>query len=697
MATDKIRNAAPQSIMLGISDKSTRPLPIEAEAIPSHLVKVIHFAKWGPTEEDQLLGGNGFGLTYHVDSLDQRKKWANHATELLSGIYGTGSVAVTRRVVPKDAPKPAAVRVYMDVLPVTKQLFIRNADGSIKVDKDGVPVPAAGTVPGFKVKFVKEAIDIKDGVNQFGLGTIKAGDQKDTDTQTQSQRYPFFDAEVPHQGEHGNNQGLRMWAPTLVSQDPVDTRLLTSIEAAYPIRMACVSRTSTSSTGSIVASEDGEQYIDVCLKPGAQHPATTQDMYVGDRFIQSYETLNDPAAMKSWGPFGKFKLYDANVATLLAMFYEAEKDQLVDFSDFKGDDGEEYRFNILGGQTSGGVPYATFELVTGASDSIRLTEASTIYAEGGGDGTMNNATFAALVSEQMVRYANPADEMTNMSMHPEKFFYDTGFPLATKYDLLNFIGYRKDTFVGLATYEVGTPKLTASAESALGMALVTRARTYPDSEYFGTPVVRAGIWMRHGRKIGSQFKGDLPVIHEWVIKASRYMGASTGIWNSTYAFDSGTAAEVNMFADINVTFTPGEVRNKDWANGLNWVEAKGRKTAYFPASRTVYDNDTSVLTSIFTAAVCSQVQAIANQVRIEFSGESRYSDLELVDKINKRVIALTEGRFDGRVTIIPKAYITAADAARGFSWTLPIQVYAANMKTVGTISVESYRNEDLVQ
>ncbi len=697
MTTNQIVNAAPMSIMLGISDKSTRALIIEPEAIPSHLAKVIFFAKWGPTE-DQLVGGNGFGQTYHVDSLDQRKKWANAATEMLSSFFGAGSVAVTKRVIPDDAPPPATLRVYADYLPVQIQTYVRNTDGSIKTDTLGVPVPAAGKIPGYQLKFVQEEIPTDEGVSNFGMGTQEAGDLTDVSSETQSIRVPLFDAEVPFQGSEGNNQGLRMWAPTLLSQNPVDTRLLTSVDQmAYPIRMACIRRVDANSTGDIVANEDGEQYIDASFKPGAIHPATTQELYAGDVFVDAYQTIDDPIAMPFWGPFGKFHLYDDNISELLGLLYDAEKARLPEFSDFKGVEGEQYRYNLLGGCTSGGVPYDSLQLITGTANSIRLTEASTLYASGGGDGTMTKATFAALVSKEMKRYSDPNDEMTDMALHPEKIYYDPGLPLATKYDLFNFIGYRKDTFIGIATYEVGTPRLTASAESALGVALRTRAMNYPDSEYFGTPVVRAAIFSRHGKKLNSQYKGDLPLIHEWAAKAARYMGAGTGIWNSTYNFDSGENAKITMFTDINVKFTPGSVRNKDWSNGLNWVEAFQRKTTYFPASKTVYDNDTSVLTSIFTALICGQIQAIGNQVRKEFSGSSKLSDLELVDKINKRVIELTEGRFDGRVTIIPKCYITKADAARGYSWTLPIEVYAENMKTVGTISVESYRAEDLVQ
>ncbi len=698
MTTDKIVNAAPQSIMLGIKDNSTRQLPIEAEVLPSHLVKVMHFAKWGPTD-DQLVGGAGFNQTYHLDSLDHRKPWASHASESLSDIFAAGSVAITRRVVPHDAAKPASIRLWADVIPMSRKVYLRNTDGSFKVDSNGVILTGAATITGLKIKFVADEIpeDEEDGTNQFGLGTIKAGDQTSQVGEVQSTRIPIGDFEVPHQGAHGKNMGLRIWAPTSLSSDPVNGDIITK-QKAYPIRMACLTRNDPLSTGSIVSTQDGEQNLELVLKPNTYSEDLGQELYVGDRFIQSYQALNVDGFVPAWGPFGRVHLYDDNIATLLAEIAANEKAQLDEFSDFvAGDTDDEYVANLFGAQHSSGAPYQTLELVTGTDNSVRLSEGSVIYAFGGSDGTMNNAVLASLVSEHVKEYADPNSEFTSMALHPEKNIYDTGFPLATKYDLLSFIALRKDTFTALATYTVGGPKLTASAESALGVLLRTRAMNFPDSEYFGTPVVRAALFSRHGKKLGSQFKGDLPLILEFIAKAARYMGAGDGYWKSVYNFDSGDLAQVQMFTDINVSFTPQQVRNKDWANGLNWVEAFQRKTTRFPAFKTVYPDDTSVLTSIFTAFICGQVQAIGDRVRMENSGTSKLTGGELTDKINKRILELTDGKYDSRVTIVPKAYITKADATRGFSWTCPIGVYADNMKTVGVISVESFRSEDLVQ
>jgi hypothetical protein len=414
--------------------------------------------------------------------------------------------------------------------------------------------------------------------------------------------------------------------------------------------------------------------------------------------VQAYQNLNDPNLPPQYGPFGEMHLYDANVKTLLDMFYEAEFPHAeAGLSDFDGTTDEEYRFNILSGVSSQNVPYHSYVLVTGAADSIRLSESSTIYALGGSDGTMSEAAFAVQVADLVSEYSNPNSILQNTAKYPESIIYDSGFPLETKYALCRFISERKDTATILSTHDVLGPPLSASEESALAIALRTRLQLYPESDFFGTPTMRGMIIGRSGKLIGSQYRKPLPLTIEIATKAAAYMGAGNGKWRAGASFDMAPASEVTMFSDVNVTFTPATVRNKDWANGLNWVENYGRRSLYFPALKTVYDNDTSVLNSFFTMMACVELEKVGMRAHRRFSGVSSLTNAQLIERVNKFVVDNTVGRFDNRFVITPEAYFTEPDLARGYSWTLPIKIYAPNMKTVMTLSIESYRIEDLAQ
>jgi len=191
----------------------------------------------------------------------------------------------------------------------------------------------------------------------------------------------------------------------------------------------------------------------------------------------------------------------------------------------------------------------------------------------------------------------------------ESIIYDTGFPLATKYALCAFIAQRKDTFVVLSTHDVYDSILTASEEHSLAIALRTRLQMYPESDYFGTPVMRGMIVGRSARLRNSQYTKHLPLSAEIAIKSARYMGAGIGRWKNGSHFDGAPGSVVDFMYDINITWVPTAVRNRNWDVGLNWVQSYDRRSYFFPALKTVYDNDTSVLNSYFTA---EQLAAINN-------------------------------------------------------------------------------------
>lgn len=698
-----IINAAPMTNFLGVQDNSTRALVPTPESLPTHLAKVYLYAQTGPgPNQPQLVVGDSATQMFGADTFDPLKPYFNHQTALVvNALNPAANQYMVERVIPADAAPRANLRVYLDVLGTQVTDYVRNADGSIKLDTNGDPVPVTGqgaTLAGFQVKWVTQYIQPdEDGNSLVGAGTQVVGDL--TDGQGgQSTRYPIMDLQVSHVGAAGNWNGFRMWAPTSASSTPINDSYITD-EGVYPFRFAFAQKPSDSGTAAVVAGNDGSQYYDLTFKPKTIDKNTTQQLYIGDRLIQAYQNLNPQGGNPpTWGPFGVLRVYDANIATLLQQFYAAEFPHADSFSDFTGAANEQWLFNFLSGVSSQNVPYHTFQVITSAGNATRFTENTTVYASGGGDGTMSDLSFATLVSAAVAGYADPNSYLQDMATYPESIMYDTGFPLQTKYDLCQFISVRKDTFVVLATHDTvanAITPLTAAQESALAIALRTRLQMYPESDYFGTATMRGMIIGRSGTLISSTYNQRLPMTIEFAAKAAAYMGSGDGVWKSANSFDQDPLNQVTLMTDINVVFTPATVRNQDWDNGLVWVEAYGRRSYYFPAFKTVYNNDTSVLTSFFTAMGCVELEKVGERIRKKFSGNSKLTQSQLVDRVNKEAINQTNQRFDSRFTIIPKTYYTDADQARGYSWTLMLQIYANNMPTVQTLIIQANRATDL--
>lgn len=689
---NQIVNAAPMVIDYGTQDLSTRLVPRSPELIPQHLPKFYLFAQKGKTTPE-LVSGVDRSNIFGDETFNYRGKYANHATVFANLANEQGNACMIQRLIPDDAGPEANLTLWLDVLPTTVDVYERNSDGSIATDISGDPI-IDGTTAGYRVKWVvTNSSTISDLSTKFGAATIGVGDQTDSLTSTTSQRYPILEFKASSRGEYGNLSGIRLSAPTTVSVNAMPTKMMSEYKA-YPYTISVIHKETTLATPKVMETLFGEQALTVTLKKDVIDPLTDSELYIGDTFIDSYQNLTDMRYSKVYGEFGEMHVYDANIETLLSLFHTAEIPHIDSFSDFTSAATDKHLFNFVSGVSSANVPYHSFVFVD-AGNSIRLTNLTNIYAAGGSDGTMTDEIFSTLVIAELDRYTDANDEVQDLAVNVESIMYDSGFPLDAKYALCNFISKRKDTVVLLSTHTSGEAILTASEENSLAIALRTRLRMTPESDYFGTPVMRGMIVGRSGKLRNSQYTKELPLLAEILIKSAKYMGASNGRWKNGAHFDGAPGSIVEYMYDINITWVPNSVRNRNWDVGLNWVQAYDRRSYYFPALKTAYDDDTSVLNSYFTIMAIAQLNKVAHAAWREFSGVSNLSNTQLVERVNDFVTNRTQNRFDDRFVIKPNAYFTDMDLLRGFSWTLPIEIYAPNMKTVMTTSVQAFRIEDL--
>ena len=115
-----------------------------------------------------------------------------------------------------------------------------------------------------------------------------------------------------------------------------------------------------------------------------------------------------------------------------------------------------------------------------------------------------------------------------------------------------------------------------------------------------------------------------------------------------------------------------------------------------PALKTVYTNDTSVLTSVLTVYAICNLERIADQAWIQFRGRDDLTRLQLKEQIEGFVYKSIENKFDNRYQVVPEVFFTDADISRGYSWQLRNNIYANNMMTVQTSHVRAHRMEDFV-
>nr|DAT15803.1 MAG TPA: Structural Protein [Caudoviricetes sp.] len=563
--------------------------------------------------------------------------------------------------------------------------------------------------------------------------------------------YPIFDLEVTDFGEYGNNMGLRLFAPNnRDDSNRPDMRFYNSTLARV-FRVEFIHRENRRASARSVLNNYGEVYTDFVFKPDTVNAnAGDADMYIGTMLIDQYrQTDTSRGRIAKYGPFNRVYVYEENIEHILRTLFEAEKERDAEIpeivqsgTDSSGnpilvqnpfrkrihnpnDDDAFWQIDFFNGYNIEGDKYQSFKVEGMRGGGVDLTATTDHWADGGSDGDMGNHEYNKLVYEELAKFENgDSYEMSNMARYPFSVFYDTGFPteVATnkernelrgskdiwfpnvKKQISKLLIARKDISVCLATHEVdpenreyrvGVVPLIRKDEATRISAITTYPRAYLESEVHGTKAVRANLIMQCGRIIGSQYRGLVPMTYELALKRARFMGAANGRMNSGYGYDQDGVKQLQYVKEVNNPFVPYVAREVNWTNGASWAEPYDRHTMFFPAVRTIYRDETSVLVSDINMLIAVDLQKVCFRTWRRLVGDSKLTNAQFIERSDNLILEDVDGRYDGRVVIKPETFYTKGDEARGYSWNCRIHMYANNMKTVGVYTVVTHRQSEL--
>jgi hypothetical protein len=685
-------------------------------SLPSFLPKFYIYGQKGPTA-DQIVSGTEVINMYGSKTFDPMQPYFNHSTLFLNTLAASGGTAVVQRVIPADAGPKSNLLLSLDIMPVAAvPQYNRDTSGKYILDVTGAPVQsAAPSVAGYSVKWVISNVStVADYNTKVGQQSVAVGDQ--VSGAVQSQRYPIFEFAASSLGSDGNNGGIRMWAPNSV-QDQFPMEILTAVRS-FPINFNMLYRTAQNVSPTITPTLLGDLNTTVVFKQGAKDTVTGAQLYIGDILMNSYQSINDPIYPDTFGQFGNLYIYQNNLDTILNMLFTSEQAAIAAattaaqpvYTDLVSPvvASDMYMINLANFVTSSNAPYISIVNASGANAATSTTanRYTNIFAAGGSDGTMNDGLFSELVSAEVIKYADPMSQLLDKVAHPESHMVDSGYPMQTKLDLINFISQRGDTNVVLSTYSTVTKtsapgvtpvvysptvQLQESDEHSMAVALRTRLQQFPESVFFNTGVVRGSIFGFNGVMMNSQYTKRVPLTLEILNMAAKYMGASNGFWKGGQSFEGAPGNQLSLLKDVNITFLPAQVRNVEWSVGLNWVQRYGRNVLMFPAFKTAYTNDTSVLNSFVVACAIGHINKVNEAAWREFSGRSDLTSAQLEKAVEGFVSAKVKDVFDNRFKIVPVCSVTGQDAANGFSYTLVTKLYANNTTTVQTSYIQAYR------
>ena len=698
-----IVSAASQLILLGTDDQSRRAMPRSVALRPTHLPFTPFFAQRGKRGPRMMT--NGDQSLYGSATFDPLSPYYNMMTPYITGFLGRGNAVMAERLIPDDAGPEASARISLELIQIKEKDFERNSDGSIKL-VSGQPVEQGTAMVKHKARIVVEQIPDND-ITGFGKGQVTPGTWKFTDpddplaTEVTSEIIPLFDVRESSIGSDGNLTAFNIFSPTSTTTEvPANARFLTSMKA-FPVVMRVGRRSSASATPKVQPNMSGSYSVQGVLKYPGVDPVTKKSQHLSRTFTKAYNRSNDTRLPDVIGYIDGLAVYQSNIDRIQGLIYETEKafasanpglEMYYDFSD-SGED-ERFVMNLLGGVTFKDYPYHTYR-IEASDNGYRPTPNQWISLSGGSDGTMTTQTYAKLVTDVITEYGNRFNPRQDDARRVESIFYDPGLPMDDKLKLFSFLAIRKDLALVVGTHVEGDGMIDANEEYERAAVLRAYAELHPESVHFGTGVSRVAIVGRSGELVDSAYEKRVSGVYEWAMKSADFMGAGNRVWRQSKRPGGYPNSIITELTNINVTWTPVDQRIKDWDVGLNWIQAFDQNSFHFPAYKSVYGDDTSVLTSWFANMAIVEINKVCQNVHRRTSGTDHLTNAQLAERVDGEIARQLMSVFGSAYRLEVETIFTDEDIDRNFSWTTYVRLGVPGQKTVMTAAVQAYRKEDL--
>ena len=701
-----LEKATPFNYARGTLDNSAVALSVLPKTYPQFLPVFFLDTQRGGYGTRRL-SGNLVDALYGADTLNPLAKYANHASVFAAGVLGAAGQIMLKRLpflgATGDGRATMTIWVNITTAAVVAEKYTRDASGTVAKDVNGNLLYTLGSPANVKYITVSANAVPAGAATQDPTPISTVGGFDDNGTLLATTSYPIFTFKAIGHGTDYNNTGIALTAMTganLVGSAYANKELAYALSLYY-----------NNGNAQVIKNDTASPYTIFGTAANSVNSATLQPNGISDIFPGDYGVKPDPTGTEVVYDFENTIVHQANVDTVLGLITTHEATEatgtVAPWSDFvpanatAAADMIANSFRLANMLTNKYTSDKLYEYVRN-SDTVVQTAALTnvvgneiapslenpVYLSGGQDNVMTEAAYETAVLAEVANYSNPDAAETDLAINPTSAFIDSGFTLTTKLALGSFLSYRKDVMLLTSTYEVNGVNNDIHGKQllsdAIGAATLMKS-TYklnPESVLFGTETSRAIIVLGSGKTKNVVFKKRLPLLYDLVIKLTRFAGAGNGKWNGVYKFSRQPGNFVTELIDIDPAHIGNTIKNTLWSSGLIWAQNEDRDTYFYPATQTIFTNDTSVLNILLVnVALCYLVKQ-EEAVWREFTGANDLTniDLKLLGEasMNRRI----SEKFAGMYRIEPEIFFTQADLGRGYSYKLVAHFYANNMKTV---------------
>lgn len=581
-----------------------------------------------------------------TETFNESSPYFTPATRFIGTAMAGQGVEVMRLVDPSATT--ARLGLFVTVTPGDVVQYQKTSSGAYVLDINGDPLPLLDgssqpiSEPGVKLKWFTRALTSEEEFDSLVITTVNSGGE---DIVT----YPIMGFEVTSPGLYGNRQGFSIYS-TKDELSAVATDINSVLYRFVPYELP--SRTST--TASTIPDIFGQSFSDISFKDVAVYSKTATNYSAKYAFGTNYVTAESGDNVLPYN----VKVYGANIGLIGAAVLEVSPE-------LEGTD--PYMIDLISAQALDGEHYDHIEIDEDTAETANSAVVN--YAIGGTDGVTTFAKLQELIADWIE--GSDHGEFGNLQQHPITHFSDPGFNMDTKLLLFNLLDMRDNLKLDISTQDISLPLNTRAQDMSAAETLSFRAQMHPESVINGVGCTRVGIYAHAGKLVnGTAYTDNVPFTYNRLVQrrdldgGTYIKGSSAGLPNS----------QVTLFRKPNWTADEESVRKLAWGASLNVVMHASRTVIFYPALRTVYPNDTSLLADDETSDRIIYMFKICRAVWAKYAGV-RKAPKKLFPQIERDIDNDINSAMNGdNIQVKSTVFQTAYDANLGYATSINLAV-----------------------
>jgi hypothetical protein len=457
--------------------------------------------------------------------------------------------------------------------------------------------------------------------------------------------YPMFAVEATNEGVWGNDLAFSLF----FDADANDADQVSRCGGLFFTMAPIVKDFGKSTTSSIRDIYDYTQ-VNFMVKPDVTDPKTTQQVSLAEVITNRYTATDLPFAIT---------VYSENFKTVGDLLVELTNDDDPQQDEFV--DG--WYVNLLTGMHPDGRYYKFAQVLTDQElDPVPVLMMENVYhyLTTGTDGSLATEDIEELMSQFFTLSLDPT--IVDQLRYPFNYVFDVGHDLPLKYTMLDFMAIRDDVRVSVCTQVTSIAANDAAADESAGASLREHARLMRESIIKGTEACRASVWAHCG----------IPLVgNNRIVPLNLWDAKKHAEYQNTVYLNQEPAGLPNSLVELfhidTINWIPSSEQQKSlfWNDSINYLAYANMTQIHYPATRTVYPYDTSVLVrNVFVDAIVYAKQRIraswAKYVDVQM-------DFALLSAMIKNDLISTVGElFNGKYPFTVVVYQTEEEARLGF-------------------------------